>query len=114
MFHFLVTKPNLCQRHVLKLRSLHNPVKRSFSIRSALKPLITERAKVGVSVISFSACIGYLYLADIKNVTNFIPTAHCESIQNDSDPDTKSVVELKENNDLENKQRLAFMQFLVP
>ena len=100
-----MTKPNLCQRHVLKLRSLHNPVKRSFSVRSILKPLLTEKAKVGVSVISFSACAGYLYLADIKNVTNFIPTAHCESIQINADLDTKSVDDLKENNDPENKQR---------
>ena len=105
MFHFLVTKPSLCQRQVLKLRSLHNPVKRSFSVRSILKPLLTEKAKVGVSVISFSACAGYLYLADIKNVTNFIPTAHCESIQNDTDLNTKLVVESKQNNDPENKQR---------
>ena len=105
MFHFLVAKPNLCQRHVLKLRSLQNPVKRSFSVRSILKPLLNEKAKVGVGVISFSACAGYLYLADIKNVTNFIPTAHCESIESNADLDTKSVVEIKENNDPENKQR---------
>ena len=105
MFHFLVTKPNLCQRHVLKLRSLQNPVKRSFSVRSILKPLLNEKAKVGVGVISFSACAGYLYLADVKNVTNFIPTAHCDSIHNNSDLDTTSVVEIKQNSDPEDKQK---------
>ena len=105
MFQFLVTKPKLCQRQVLKLRSLQNSIKRSFSVRSILKPLITEKAKVGVGVISFSACAGYLYLVDIKNVTNFIPTAHCESIESNEDLDTKSVVELKQNSDPENEQR---------
>ena len=42
---------------------------------------------------------------NIKNITNLIPTAHCESIQNNADLDTNSEVELKDSNDPEIKQR---------
>ena len=102
-------KPNLCQRHFLTLKSLRRPLVRDFSVRNIAKPLLTVRTKVSIGVITFSGCAGYIYLSEFKNITNLIPTAHCESIQQHNETsEKKSIVDSTKNHDISDKERFVY------
>ena len=104
MIQFWISKPNLCQRHFLKLKSLQHPLKRNFSVRSVTKPLLASKTKVCFGVITFSTCAGYAYTTEYKSIANIIPTALSESIKQDKVQE-KSLIDTNENNDIKHQER---------
>ena len=74
MMQFCVSKSNLCQRNVWKLKAIQFPPKRNFSLRTITKPILTVKTKVCLGVITFSTCAGYIYSTELKDIKNLIPT----------------------------------------
>ena len=74
-------KPNVCQKHLLKLKNAYPSFQRNVSVRNLTKTQpFSVKAKVAFGVTSLSGCIGYHYLFGFRNIPNLLPRAQCESV----------------------------------
>ena len=84
-------KPNICQRHLLKLKNAHPSFRRNLFAGNLIKnKSFSVKAKVVFGVTSLSGCFGYHYAFGFENITNIIPVAQCESVLPRDDPEIRA------------------------